>query len=69
MAIRVAAECVLYNLKYDGLHNNKNKWNRLKHEWFWSHVPRLRISRDIAEITYGSENMVMMNRKEIKYAT
>ncbi|KRY63098.1 hypothetical protein T4A_2765, partial [Trichinella pseudospiralis] len=44
-----------------------SKWNRLKHEWIWSHVPRLRISRDIAEITYGSENIVMLNKKEIKY--
>ncbi|KRZ35646.1 hypothetical protein T4C_8463 [Trichinella pseudospiralis] len=43
------------------------KWNRSKYEWIWSHVPRLRISPDIAEITYGSENIVMLNRKEIKY--
>ncbi|KRX93216.1 hypothetical protein T4E_8843 [Trichinella pseudospiralis] len=45
----------------------EHEWNRLKHEWIWSHVPRLRISPDIAEITYGSENIVMLNRKEIKY--
>ncbi|KRZ01308.1 hypothetical protein T4B_4442 [Trichinella pseudospiralis] len=43
------------------------EWNRSKHEWIWSHVARLRISPDIAEISYGSENIVMLNRKEIKY--
>ncbi|KRZ42204.1 hypothetical protein T4C_12899 [Trichinella pseudospiralis] len=45
------------------------EWNRSKREWIWSHVARLRISRDIAEITYGSENIVMVNRKEIIYVT
>ncbi|KRY94975.1 hypothetical protein T11_7165 [Trichinella zimbabwensis] len=25
------------------------------HEWTWSHVARLRISRDIAEFTYGTK--------------
>ncbi|KRX89369.1 hypothetical protein T4E_11826 [Trichinella pseudospiralis] len=38
-------------------------------EWIWSHIARLRISRDIAEITYGTENIVLVIGKEIKYVT
>ncbi|KRY97526.1 hypothetical protein T11_7376 [Trichinella zimbabwensis] len=39
------------------LFSNDRNWSEKirNHEWTWSHVARLRILRDIAEFTYGTE--------------
>ncbi|KAL1236857.1 Proton-gated ion channel [Trichinella pseudospiralis] len=57
-------ECKLFLALWAGRAHAPRPWSRndvnwsekiRNHEWIWSHVARLGISRDITEITHGSK--------------